>query len=129
MRSLGGWSKVGSIRKKEEQEMGDERHTGEWKICGRMLGEADERMKRELGRSSNSKQVENRIEEICREEKVSIKELRTGSRRGQLSVVRRRIVRDLLKEFGLPLAQIAREVGVSTSAISNIVRREGIEIS
>ena len=69
------------------------------------------------------------IEAICREEKVGVKELQGGSRRGKICEVRRRIVQDLLEKYGLPLAQIAREVGVSTSAVSNIVRRGEISRS
>ena len=123
VRSMGGWSKVVSIRKREDQEMGDERILGSGKFVEKLLEEADERMQRELGRSMNIENMKARIEEICREEKVSMKELKMGSRRGRMSAVRRRIVRELLEEYGLPLAQIAREVGVSTSAVSNMVRR------
>ena len=46
-----------------------------------------------------------------------------GSRRGGISEVRRRIALELVEEHGTPLAEIAREVGVTTSAISNILRR------
>ena len=68
------------------------------------------------------------IEKICDVEKPSIKELQAGSRRGRISEVRGRIVRLLVEEYGLPLALIAREVGVSTSAISNILKRGTVHI-
>jgi DNA invertase Pin-like site-specific DNA recombinase len=63
------------------------------------------------------------IEERCSEKGVNVGEVRMGSRRGQIPDVRAEIVEKLVKESGAPLAEVARAVGVSTSAVSKILGR------
>jgi putative transposase len=46
-----------------------------------------------------------------------------GNRRGEIPRVRSEIVQQLVKEIGMSLAEVARWVGVSTSAISKILQR------
>jgi predicted transcriptional regulator len=46
------------------------------------------------------------------------------SRRGCISQVRLQIAYQLVQDYGIPLAEVARHLGVSTSAISKaIIRR------
>ncbi|CAB1065960.1 hypothetical protein D1BOALGB6SA_10759 [Olavius sp. associated proteobacterium Delta 1] len=54
---------------------------------------------------------------------MSIDELTGGSRRKEVSGVRNRIAIELVKGHGVALAEVARRVGVSTSAISKIIKR------
>ena len=63
------------------------------------------------------------ISKICKNEKVPIEELQGGSRRRKASKVRARIAIGLVKTHGVTLAEVARQLGVSTSAISKIVKR------
>jgi putative transposase len=58
------------------------------------------------------------IAEECKKRKVSLTELRSGSRRGEIAVVRAAVSRKLVEGYGITIAEIARQVGVSTSAIS-----------
>jgi len=61
---------------------------------------------------------------VCDErEKVSIEELTSGSRRKEVSAIRGRIAIGLVEKYGIALAEAARRVGVSTSAISKIMQR------
>ena len=46
-----------------------------------------------------------------------------GSRRGRICQVRSQIAYQLVEDYGLPLAQAARQLGVSTSAISKMITR------
>jgi len=57
-------------------------------------------------------------------EKVSIEELRSGSRRKEVSGVWAMIAIGLVKKQGVALAEVARRVGVSTAAVSKIIRRD-----
>ena len=53
-----------------------------------------------------------------------------GSRRGRIPRVRSEVAEGLVKELEMSLAEVARLLGVSTSAISKILRRiaqQGIE--
>ena len=56
-------------------------------------------------------------------EKVSIEELVSGSRRKEVSGVRASIAIGLVKKHGVALAEVARRVGVSTAAVSKIIKR------
>ncbi len=51
-------------------------------------------------------------------------ELQSGGRRTAVSKVRIRIVNKLVKENGMTLSEVARNVGVTTSAIFNILQRQ-----
>jgi DNA-directed RNA polymerase specialized sigma subunit len=54
---------------------------------------------------------------------ISNEELKGGSRRKQISRVRARIAVGLVKTHGAALAEVDRQLGVSTSAISKIIKR------
>lgn len=70
------------------------------------------------------KRMQSIIEEKCKEEGVHIDELRMGSRRHRISKVRSRIGWQLINDLGIPLAEVARQLGVSTSGISKILQRK-----
>jgi hypothetical protein len=54
----------------------------------------------------------------------SATELRNGSCRGRLPDVRAQIVRRLVENYGLPIAHVARQVGISTFEASKILPRD-----
>jgi predicted transcriptional regulator len=60
---------------------------------------------------------------ICKQEDINIKELKSGSRRGSISKVRSKLAIHIVEEYGLSFAETARQLGVSTSAISKIISR------
>jgi len=60
---------------------------------------------------------------LCYEAKVSKAELTSGRQRKGVSAVRERIAIRLVEKYGVTLAEVARQVGVSTSAISKILQR------
>ena len=63
------------------------------------------------------------VAEECKKSGVSLTELRSGSRRGQLPVVRTKTVRGLVENYGVGVAEVARQVGISTSGVSKILTR------
>jgi hypothetical protein len=60
---------------------------------------------------------------VCKRQGASLEELQRGGRRGPLSAVRAELARQLVGRLGLSLAQAARHLGVSTAAISKILRK------
>ena len=70
--------------------------------------------------------IANIIQEICDGREVNIKELSSGSRRRFVSEARRIIACRLVKEYGIPLSEVARYVGISTSAVSKMIGSEVI---
>jgi hypothetical protein len=60
------------------------------------------------------------IREFCQREKVGIEELKGGSRRARMPGIRSELAVRLMEECGLPMAEIGRQLGVTTSAVSRV---------
>ena len=71
----------------------------------------------------HSRYAERVVAEECKKSGVSLTELRSRSRRGRLPAVRTRIVRGLVENYGVGVAEVARRVGISTSGVSKILTR------
>ncbi|MCK5011424.1 MAG: transposase [Deltaproteobacteria bacterium] len=123
VRSLGGWSEVMSLRSHKQQVLTDERVLGAGDFVENILKEADERLNYQLTAKKRRQKMQEMIEEICEEKGINIKELHMGSRRGSIPQVRADIAYQLINELGIPLAEIARQLGVSTSAITKSLQR------
>jgi putative transposase len=122
VRSHGGWAQVMSQRRQGNRELTDERILGTGMFVEQMLAEAEEKVRRQFSERERSRKTLEIIEKMCREEGVSVAELRGGGRRGILSSVRLRIARELVEDHGVAMAQVARELGVTTAAISKGLR-------
>lgn len=124
IRSQGGWSAVISMRRQEKDaEQSDERILGSGDFVERMVSEAEKRQERLLTGKAALRKVEETIRDICKEEGVSVNEVKGGSRRRQVSEVRRRIATELIGSHGIPMATIAHATGVTTTAISKMLRK------
>jgi hypothetical protein len=77
-----------------------------------------------INRGGN-KSIEEVIRSICKEEGVRDQELKTGgAQRRKITRLRARIAYYLSREMGVPMAEIARNVGVGTSAIAMAIKNE-----
>ena len=123
IRSVGGWSEVFSLRRQGVRERTDERILGSGDFVERVLKEADEKTKGAYSARERKKKVEQLIAGKCKKGNISVSELKGGSRRGRIPQVRAEIAISLVESYGMPLAEVARQVGVSTSAISKALRR------
>jgi len=124
IRSLGGWSEVISLRRQRERKLTDERILGSGDFVRQILQEADDKLKNQFSADERKGKMKEVIQETCKNEGVNIRELQSGSRRGRVSQVRSQIACRLIETYGIPLAEVARQVGVSTSAISKIIKRQ-----
>ena len=113
--SGGGWS---IVRGRSRQKVGDERILGGEVFVATVLREAEERIRRQLAVRRNQSGVSEAIERVCRQTGVSARELKAGSRRRPVSKIRALLAQRLVAEFGLSLADAARQLGVSLSAIA-----------
>ncbi len=59
---------------------------------------------------------------LCKEGGIAEGELRNGGKRRKVSEVRGKISFHLSQEMGIPFAEIARYVGVCTSAVAKAVQ-------
>jgi putative transposase len=124
IRSLGGWSEVLSLRGQREKVEYDARILGGGDFVSDILREADQRVRRYLPASERGALKERIIKEMCKKEEVGEEQLRLGGQMRRVSRVRCEIAWRLSREYGIPLAEIARDLGVCTSAIAKAVRKK-----
>jgi hypothetical protein len=113
IRSLGGWSQVVSLRRSKDRVLGDER----------IIKEADEKITYQLSGHERRNKAERHITMICQREGINVEELKSGSRRGAVSSIRSNLALWLVEDCGISLAEPGRQLGVSTSAVSKMIRR------
>jgi predicted HTH domain antitoxin len=114
---------VKALRRSGDRELSDDRILGSGDFVEKIIKEAEAKIKYQLPAKEHHEKIAEFITKVCKNEKVSIEELKAGSRRRETSRVRARIAIGLVKTHGVSLAEAARQLGVSTSAISKILRR------
>jgi hypothetical protein len=123
VRSYGGWSAVLSLRKSQEDISGDQRILGNGDFVERVLSESKGPLRYRHSFVEGRERAETILKEECQKGNIELEELQMGSRRGRIPRVRSTIAQRLVKELGMSLAEMARLLGVSTSAISRIMQR------
>jgi REP element-mobilizing transposase RayT len=123
IRALGRWGNVSTKRVKKDKKAKDERILGSESFVNRVLKEAEVKIKHQLPEKQMAQKIENLIKKVCKEENILISELQSGSRRGQLPKIRLQIALRLMEEYGTSLAEIARQLGITLSAVSKMVSR------
>ena len=116
-------SAVKAMRRSGDRELSDDRILGSGEFVEQIIKEAEGKVKYQLPVKEHGQKINEFISKICKNEKVSIEELKAGSRRKGASEVRSQIAIGLVKTYGVALAEVARRLGVSTSAISKIIKR------
>jgi putative transposase len=127
VRSLGGWSRVVALRREGQGEESDERILGGGDFVETVLQQVEEMQLRQLKVRRRGVTVRDIIAEECARAGVSARELTHGSRRSLVSGVRAVISNRCVEEMGLSAAEIARQLGVTTSSITRAVARMGEE--
>ena len=121
VRSKGGWSQVKSMRHANDREKSDARILGSGEFVEQIVKEASIHVKYQFTESERKRNVEEYIATVCRQYNLNIKELRSGSRRQHVSRARASIANHIVKNYGVTLAEAARRLGVSTSAVSKML--------
>jgi|GEM_PF-3452047 len=89
-----------------------------------MLSQADEKIRYQFTSGESVDRAVQLIEKMCRGNQTSIEALRSGSRISGVSRLRSELAETLVAGFGLSLAETGRQLGVTTSAIANGLRRK-----
>ena len=85
-----------------------------------MIDEAEQQVKHQLA----GKDLIGEARDIIRSDHhVSTKLLRSGNRRQAVSNLRKRLTLKLVNELGLSLAETGRQLGLTTSGVAQILRR------
>jgi putative transposase len=122
VRSMGGWSSVVSLRGKKERMAYDARILGDRDFVTRLLEEAEGSVRRQVSSKEREVLMNQVIKGVCHEEGITETELRYGGQRQRVSRARARISYHLSRQMGVPMAEIARQVGVCTSAVSKAIQ-------
>jgi putative transposase len=117
IRSLGGWGQVVSLRRRGERRAADDRILGSGEFVERLLGEADEKEKERLRLRGRVKDLKALVAQIAKGEKVGELALRSGGKQRQISRVRRLLCQVAVGKMRYPAAEVARALGVTTSAV------------
>ena len=87
-----------------------------------VLKDAEDRMALPLSADERSRLINEDIEEECRKAGITEPFLRSGSRSGVLSSIRKRFALKFVYEYGLSMAETGRRLGVTTNAVGYMVR-------
>jgi len=124
IRSMGGWSVVKGLRRQGDRELGDERILGSSEFVQEMLNQAQGTVKYQMTSRNSMKTIEQELKVVCKESNRTVEQLQSGSRRQPLPKLRKKLAYRFVGEYGLSLAETARQLGVSTSAIAKMLKRE-----
>ena len=124
IRSMGGWSEVKSVRRRGEKQFSDIRILGSGDFVKDILHGAEESRKEQLPALSIESEAKERLMRACEETGIPLNMLQAGSRNRGCSALRKRVVREFVKDLGMPYAGVARLLGISASAVLQILLRE-----
>jgi uncharacterized protein YllA (UPF0747 family) len=111
------------MRKSGVKEESDDRILGSGEFVSEVISQAEDKVKYQLSAEYMQKSIKEEIERRCKKEKITHAMLRSGSRRKPLPKIRRDITLKLINDYGVSLAETARQLGISTSGVAQIVRR------
>jgi hypothetical protein len=123
VRSLGGWPAVKALRRTGDRGLSDERILGSGEFVERIVKEAEAKIRYQFSAQNQGKKISEFIANGCKNEGVSLEELKAGGRRGEVSRVRAQVAIGLVQTYGVSLAEVARQLGITTSAVSRIITR------
>ena len=123
IRSLGGWSQVLSLRDSKKGLKHDVRILGGGDFVQDILREADRSLRRQLKLGERRRSIDQVIKRMCEGEGIREEELRNGGQRREVSRLRAKISSHLSHELGIPMAEIARHVGVCGSAVIKAIQK------
>jgi putative transposase len=124
IRSAGGWSQVRSLRRKGDQPLADERILGGGVFVERLLADVAERTKHTLRVSGKGPALGTLARKVTKQTGVAESALRAGSRRRDVSRARGIFCRAAVMQLGVSGAEVARFLGVTTSAVNRVVAAE-----
>ncbi len=126
IRSLGGWAQVVSLRRKGNKAAHDDRILGSGEFVEGLLSEADKRERDTLRLRGKVQDLGSLARRIGKREGVGELELRSGMRRKNVSRARRLFCQVAVGQMGYPAAEVARFLGVTTSAVVRAAHLESL---
>ena len=91
-------------------------------------GWSDEKVKYQFTSEESVNRAVQLIDRMCRENPISIEALESCRRISEVSRLRSQLADRLVTSYGLSLAEAVRQLGVTTSAIANGLRRKKVYV-
>jgi len=126
IRSLGGWSQVLSLRRRDIKVASDERILGRDEFIQKLMSEAEEREKDTLRMGREVPDLLTLAKRIIRGEGIEESELRSGARKKEVVKGRRLFCQLAIGRMGYPGAEVARFLGVTTSSVNRLAVSEEV---
>jgi len=126
IRTLGGWAQVLSMRRKGIRVASDDRILGSGEFVQNLISEVDKRAKETLRLSSKLTDLATLGRKIAKDQGLLESDLRSGSRNRRVLRIRRLYCQLAVRKMGYPAAEVARYVGVSTSAVARAANSEDL---
>jgi predicted house-cleaning noncanonical NTP pyrophosphatase (MazG superfamily) len=126
IRSLGGWSQVLSLRRRDIKVASDERILGRDEFIQKLMSEAEEREKDTLRMGREVPDLLTLAKRIIRGEGIEESELRSGARKKEVVRGRRLFCQLAIGRMGYPGAEVARFLGVTTSSVNRLAVSEEV---
>jgi len=120
IRSLGGWSQVLSLRRVGSKVFSDERILGSSEFVNNVIADAQEKAKETLRLTLNISDLPSLALKVCKGQGVDERELRSGSRKREVVKSRRIFCQIAVKKMGYSGADVARFLGINTSAVNRL---------
>ena len=127
VRSLGGWSAVLALRERGDRQASDERILGDGDFVEAVLEEVEEKGKENWRGKEIRMELSTLAGKVCQAHGVSLGELRSGSRREDVIEARARFSEVAVKGLGYSGAEVARYLGVTSSCVTRVVSKGGME--
>ena len=121
IRSAGGWSEVLALRHKGNKVAADERILGGSEFVESVLAETTEQARATLRLPGKPVDLSALARKVAAREGITESELRSGNRRRRISEARRLFCREAVTRLGFSGAEVARFLGVTTSAVNHTV--------
>ncbi len=120
IRSLGGWSQVLSLRRAGSKVFSDERILGSSEFVNNVIAEAEEKAKETLRLTLKIADLPSLALKVCEGEGVDEAGLRSGLRKREVVRSRRIFCQIAVKKMGYSGADVARFLGINTSAVNRL---------
>ena len=113
-----------SLRRRGEKQFGDDRILGSSEFVREILEQADDTVKAHLLVAGLRQTAAEEVQKRCNEAGVIVQALQAGSKRRECTELRKELARKFVLQYGLTYAEAARLLGISTSAVNQICRRQ-----
>lgn len=127
VRSAGGWANVVALRRRSVKSLADERVLGAGEFTERLVSEAEERLRQTIRLRRSAPVLEDVAAIVVRQTGLSDGELRSGNKSRRINSARKLFCQIAVKHLGYSGADVARFLGVGTSAVNRLAMAPQVE--